>query len=56
MMDLDRLEELIALGEGTDREFKSDRRQLSDRMIYEEVVALAARPPITPAAMPTESA
>lgn len=41
MVNLDRLEELIALGESTDREFKSDRQQLSDRVIYEEVVALA---------------
>ena len=40
-MDLDRFEALIALGESIDREFKSDRRQLSDRAIYEEVVALA---------------
>lgn len=41
MIDLDRLCELIAAGESTEREFKSDRRQLSDRTIYEEVVALA---------------
>ena len=41
MVDLDRLEELIALGESIDREFKSDQRQLPDRIIYEEVVALA---------------
>jgi len=41
MVNLARLEELIALGESTDREFKSDRQQLSDRAIYEEVVALA---------------
>jgi ATP-dependent DNA helicase RecG len=41
MVNLDRLEKLIALGESTDREFKSDRQQLSDRVIYEEVVALA---------------
>jgi ATP-dependent DNA helicase RecG len=41
MVNLDRLEKLIALGESTDREFKSDRQRLSDRVIYEEVVALA---------------
>ena len=40
-MDLNRLEEIIAGGEAIDQEFKSDRRQLSDAQIYEEVVALA---------------
>jgi len=41
MMDLVRLKEFIAQGEGLECEFKSDRRQLSDRAIYQEVVALA---------------
>lgn len=40
-MDLTLLTTLIAAGEDLDREFKSDRRQMSDREIYEEVVALA---------------
>lgn len=40
-MDADRLKEIIALGEAVDREFKSDRRKLSDAEIYEEVVAMA---------------
>ncbi len=33
MINLDGLEKLIALGESTEREFKSDRRQLSDRVM-----------------------
>ncbi|MGM0489905.1 MAG: RNA-binding domain-containing protein, partial [Planctomycetota bacterium] len=41
MKELDQLEKLIAAGESLDREFKSDRQQISDRVIYEEVVALA---------------
>jgi ATP-dependent DNA helicase RecG len=41
MLDLARLQELIAAGEAVGREFKSDRRQLSDNTIYEEIVALA---------------
>lgn len=40
-MDQSRLEELIAGGERIDVEFKSDRRQFSDRDLYEEVVAMA---------------
>lgn len=40
-MDEDRLKEIIDAGESLEREFKSDRRQISDREIYEEVVALA---------------
>jgi len=40
-MDADRLKEIIALGEAVDREFKSDRRKISDAEIYEEVVAMA---------------
>lgn len=41
MIDLQKLQELIILGESLEREFKSDRRQISDNEIYEEVVALA---------------
>ena len=41
MITPDRLQELIAAGESLEREFKSDRRQISDTEIYEEVVALA---------------
>src|SRR4030042_513999 len=41
MVDLAQLEKLIAAGESVEREFKSDRRQISDNAIYEEVVALA---------------
>jgi len=40
-MDADRLKGIIALGEALDREFKSDRRKISDAEIYEEVVAMA---------------
>ncbi len=41
MIDENRLMELIRNGESLDREFKSDRRVISDREIYEEVVAFA---------------
>lgn len=41
MIDHHRLLELIASGEALDIEFKSDRRRISDREIYEEVVAMA---------------
>ncbi|MCC7555175.1 MAG: putative DNA binding domain-containing protein [Methanoculleus marisnigri] len=41
MIDHDRLLELIASGEAFGIEFKSDRRRISDREIYEEVVAMA---------------
>ena len=41
MVDLAQLEKLIAAGESVEREFKSDRRQISDNASYEEVVALA---------------
>lgn len=41
MLDLARLQQLIAAGEAVGREFKSDRQQFSDKAIYEEVVALA---------------
>ena len=41
MISLDQLTDLIALGETVEREFKSDRRRLSDSEIYEEIVALA---------------
>jgi len=40
-MDAESLNELIAQGENLEIEFKSDRRKISDREIYEEVVALA---------------
>lgn len=41
MMDLDRLNNLIAQGESIELEFKSDQDRLPDSSIYEEVVALA---------------
>ena len=41
MISLDQLTDMIALGESVEREFKSDRRRLSDSEIYEEIVALA---------------
>lgn len=41
IMNADRLKEIIALGEAVDREFKSDRRKISDAEIYEEIVAMA---------------
>lgn len=40
-MNLDRLQDIIAAGEKIEIEFKSDRQQTSDKLIYEEVVALA---------------
>jgi len=40
-MDVERLQELISASEGLEREFKSDRRQISDNEVYEEIVALA---------------
>lgn len=40
-MDEERLRALIEGGERLDVEFKSDRKQLNDAIIYEEVVALA---------------
>ncbi|MEW6173345.1 MAG: RNA-binding domain-containing protein [Bacillota bacterium] len=40
-MDLDRLQRLIEIGESLKVEFKSDRRRISDREIYEDIVALA---------------
>ena len=41
MMDTKALEELIAKGECLGIEFKSDKRQISDSEIYEDVVAMA---------------
>ncbi|HOP40421.1 MAG TPA: ATP-binding protein [Geobacteraceae bacterium] len=41
MLTLDQLTDIITRGERLDVEFKSDRRILSDREIYEEVVSLA---------------
>jgi ATP-dependent DNA helicase RecG len=41
MIDLEQLEALIAAGESLRVEFKSDRQQISDGAIHEEVVALA---------------
>jgi ATP-dependent DNA helicase RecG len=41
VIDLVRLDELIAQGEAVELEFKSDRRTISDREIYEDVVAMA---------------
>lgn len=42
MMDVATLDRLIAQGESLEREFKSDQRQeFTDRLVYEEVVALA---------------
>lgn len=41
MIDEKRLMEIIDSGESLEREFKSDRRKISDREIYEEVVAFA---------------
>jgi hypothetical protein len=40
IMTLDQLTEVIARGEQLDVEFKSDRRLMPDREIYEEVVSL----------------
>lgn len=41
MITLDQLTDIIAKGEQLDIEFKSDRRTMLDREIYEEVVSLA---------------
>lgn len=41
MIGTDQLQELIAGGESLIVEFKSDRRQISDKEIYEEIVSLA---------------
>jgi len=41
MITLDQLTDIIAKGEQLDIEFKSDRRTMPDREIYEEVVSLA---------------
>lgn len=41
MIDEKRLMEIIDWGESLEREFKSDRRKISDREIYDEVVAFA---------------
>lgn len=41
MISVEQLSEIISHGEQLDVEFKSDRRTLPDREIYEEVVALA---------------
>ena len=38
MIDLTRLEKLIGDGESLECDFKSDRKQLSDNTIYEEIV------------------
>lgn len=41
MIGTDQLQDLIAGGESLTVEFKSDRRQISDKEIYEEIVSLA---------------
>ena len=41
MITIERLQELIVLGESIECEFKSDLRQISDKEIYEEIVAFA---------------
>ncbi len=42
MIELARLNEILAAGEALDREFKSDqRREFADRELFEEIVALA---------------
>lgn len=41
MIGTDQLQDLIAGGESPTVEFKSDRRQISDKEIYEEIVSLA---------------
>ncbi len=41
MIGTDQLQELIAGGESLIVEFKSDRRQISDKELYEEIVSLA---------------
>ncbi len=40
-MDLDRLQELVSAGESLEQEFKSDRGRLSDKDVFEEIVAMA---------------
>lgn len=40
-MDLETLKIQLAAGESVEREFKSDRRQISDQEIYEDMVAMA---------------
>lgn len=41
MISIERLEELLSAGESLELEYKSDRRQISDKEIYEEIVAFA---------------
>jgi len=41
VIETDQLRDLIAGGESLTVEFKSDRRQISDKEIYEEIVSLA---------------
>ncbi len=41
MIEKEQLNKLIAMGESIEQEFKSDRRRLSDREIYEDIVAFA---------------
>jgi len=41
VIETDQLQDLIAKGETLAVEFKSDRRQISDKEIYEEIVSLA---------------
>lgn len=41
VLDAQDVDELIARGESVAVEFKSDRHQIGDKTIYEEVVALA---------------
>ena len=41
MIGTDQLQELISGGESLTVEFKSDRRQISDKEIYEEIVSMA---------------
>ena len=41
MITIEQLQEWISLGESIEREFKSDIRQISDKEIYEEIVAFA---------------
>jgi ATP-dependent DNA helicase RecG len=41
VINADHLAELLGLGESLEREFKSDRRQISDKEVYEEIVSLA---------------
>ena len=41
MISFEQLVQLIAHGETLNLEFKSDRRRIPDREIYEEIVAMA---------------